>query len=608
MKQLLSFLEKRSLAITLTLAALVAGLLATQVVSSQVTPYTDGNHYVQRAFALFGFLHTGQVAKFWDLFTAPRQTLLPPQYPLFLILPRALAGVAAYGAIQLLVNFGVLAVACWNLCRVLARPAWAPGLFLLCACENYSFDYPFFFFLDLTFAAFGALAFSLQAEAWLRPSLRAGIRAGAALGALFWIKPANALIFAAIFLLSELAWGGLNFSRKAPRRDLRETLRPAGWLLAGFAPVTLLALLCGAGLTIFALIQTNEIGSEWETHLASSGLLRLFYFPLCLGYFYHLLMLALLAAAVVILARIFRDDDDDEKKEAAPASFPGRALLALAIACVIFGEFFSFWVLVKTMRALVFLLPVAWLVIFRLAEKIRVGGHWLFLGAAAYSAVLVSQVTSDVFRSRPLAPDKFLLADAWYAYLPLAWQHYGTGYSVVMHLCGVVRSELPQGGRVGLTTERVFIDGRSLSLRLNGGDLLDGRAPRYSCVRIFDVNGRYSPNALLTANGLIVYVAKNAQYSQFTWREDTNLLAYIPGHWAEPEDIHEVTDPAGHLLGYYVPLPLPLTAVQVQEGMQACGAPGVMPDDRLDEYIYGRRLTWRECLDILEQWLRKRFG
>jgi hypothetical protein len=604
MKSLLPLLEKHSLATTLVLAALVAALLGTQVVSNQVTPYTDGNHYVERAFALFGFLHTGQWEKFWELFTTPRQALLPPQYLFFFLLPRAWAGVASYGAIQLLVNFGVLAVACWNLCRVFARPAWAPALFLLCACENYSFDYPFFFFLDLTFTAFGALAFSLQAAAWLRPSPRAGVWAGAALGALFWIKPANALIFAVIFAMAEAIWVVWNFFRTSPRPHLRRALPSWGSLLAGFAPVVLLAIACGAGQSIFELILTNELDKEWETPLVVGGLLRVFYFPLCFGYFYHVVILLLLAAALVILSRIFREDG------ASPAlpPFPGRALLALALACAIFGEFFSFWVLVKTMRALLFLLPVAWLVVFRLAEKMHIRVDWLFLGAAIYTGVLTTQVTTDFFRAKPLAPDKYLLVDDWYDYLPLAWVHYSPGYGVVMHLCDVVRGELPHGGRLGLTSERVFIDGRSLSLRLNGGNLLDGQPPRWSCVRILDVDGRYSPNALGTANGLIIYVARNAQYSAFTWRECTNLLAYVPDHWAPTADIVQVSNPEGRLLGYYVPLRWPLTAVQIDEGMKACGAPGVMPDDRLDEYIYGRRLTFRQCLDTLRRWMRKRFG
>jgi hypothetical protein len=604
MKQLLPLLEKHSLAITLALAALVALLLGTQVVSNQVTPYTDGNHYVERAFALFGFLHSGQWGKFWELFTTPRQALLPPQYVLFFLLPRAWAGVASYGAIQLVVNFGVLAVACWNLCRVFARAAWAPAFFLLIACENYSFDYPFFFFLDLTFTAFGALAFSLQVEAWRRPSRRAGLGAGAALGAMFWLKPANALIFAVIFAMSEIIWAAWNFFRASPRPGARDVIRPLGRLLAGFVPVTLLAFACGAGQSIFELILTNEVNGEWETHLEVGGLLRLFYFPLCFGYFYHVVILLLLAAALLIFSRIFRE----EGQPAAAPPFPGRALFALAIAGAIFGEFFSFWVLVKTMRALLFLLPVAWLVVFRLAEKLRLGADWIFVGAAIYTGVLVSQVTTDLFRSKPLSPDKYLLADDWYGYLPLAWTHYSPGYGNVMHLCDIVRAELPHGGRVGLTSERVFIDGRSLSLRLNGAELLDGQPPSWSCVRIFDVDGRYSPAALLTANGLIIYVARNAQYSAFTWRECTYLLAYVPGHWAAPTDILQISNPQGRLLGYYVPLPRLLTPAQVAEGMKACGAPGVMPDDRLDEYIYGRRLGWRQCLETLRQWMRKRFG
>jgi hypothetical protein len=376
-----------------------------------------------------------------------------------------------------------------------------------------------------------------------------------------------------------------------------------GWLLAGFVPVVLLALACGAGQSIFQLILTNELDPEWETQLVVSGLLRLFYFPLVFGYFYHVIVMLFLAAGIFFVSRIFHDEG-----EPSSAPFPGRALLALAIAGTIFGEFFSFWILVKTMRALLFLLPIFWLLLFRLAEKLRVRADWLFAGAVLYTGVLTLQVTSDFFRSKPLAPDKYLLADDWYNYLPMAWRHYGQGYGIVTQLCSDVRTELPGGGRLGLTTERVFIDGRSLSLRLNGDALLDGRPPAWSCVRIFDVDGRYSPNALSTANGLIVYVARNAQYSNFTWRECTNLLAYIPNHWAGPTDIVQVDNPEGRLLGYYVPLRRPLTAEQIAQGMQACGAPGVMPDDRLDEYIYGRRLTWRQCLHTLHLWLSKRFG
>jgi hypothetical protein len=504
MKRLLPLLEKRPLAVALLIAALVAAFLATQVISSRVTPYTDGNHYVQRAFALYGFLHTGQWGKFWELFTLPRQTLLPPQYPLFWLMPRAWAGIAAYGAVQLLVNFGILALANWNLCRVFGRPTWTPALFLLCACENYSFDYPYFFFLDLTFAALATLALSFQVDAWRWPSTRTGAIAGAATGFLFWVKPANALIFTAIFLLCEALWAAWPLFAKAGPRDWRPWRpRVIGWL-AGFVPVTLLAGLCGAWQTFFLLIQNNELSHEWETHLQVTGLLRLFYFPLCFAYFYNAVIVLLLACGLLAAARWMRRDPAAETTATA-GPFPARALWVLVLGYAIFGEFFSFWVLVKTMRALVFMLPVLWLLLFRLAERARVRPEWLFLGALAYGAVLADQVATDSFESKPLLPDKFLLADNWYD-LPMAWIHYAPGYGIVTHLRDVIAGQLPQGGRVGVTTERVFLDGRSLALQLNGEALLDGRAPRYSCVRLFDAEGRDSPAAFLTADALILYV------------------------------------------------------------------------------------------------------
>jgi hypothetical protein len=599
LKSLLRLLEQRSLAVTLILAALVALFLGTEVVSGTVMPYTDGNHYVHRAFALDGFLHTGQWARFWNLLTLPRQSIAPPQYPLFFLLPVAWAGVPAYGAIQLLCNFGVLAVASWNLCRVFGRREWAPALFLLCGCENYSFDYPYFFFLDLTFAAFGALSLSFQVGAWRAPSPRASLWAGAGLSMLFWIKPANALIFAATFALAELFLAARSWRLREP---FRSTARRLAWMLAGFLPLFLLAVACGALQTIFQLIDHNELGHEWETHLEITGLFRLLYFPLCLAYFYHAVVLLVIAAIVILLGR------RAARNEALPGDFPGALLLVVVLSYALWGELFSFWVLVKTMRALVVMLPVLWLALFWLAERARVRGQWLLLGAVAYVLVLADQVETNAFDSKPLSPDKYLLSDAWYAYFPMAWSRYSSGPGVVAHLREVIRAELPQGGRVGVSTERVFLDGRSLSLLLNGRALLDGQPPVYSCVRLFNVDGQYSPNAFLTAKVLILYLAKNAQYSQFTWRENANLLAYIPGHWAPAGDIQQVLSDRGTFLGYLIPLRAPLTQAQLQEGMRQCGAPGPMLDDRLDEYIEGTRYTWPECLDILERWMRKRMG
>jgi hypothetical protein len=603
MKLFVDLLGQRSLLVTLFLAGLVVLFLGPEVASRDVMPYTDGNHYVHRAFALYGFLHSGQFEQFWNLFTLPRQTLLPPQYPLFFLVPRSLAGLIAYGWVQLLCNFGLLAVASWNLCRVLERPAWAPALFLLAGCENYSFDYPYFFFLDLTFCALTTLALSFQIGAWKNPGARTSLLSGLGVGLLFLVKPANALLFGGTFLLSELIQVGWRL-RGGARHS--ETSAHAGWLALGFFPPVLLSAACGGIQSIFLLLVQNELTPEWETHLPITGLLRFFYFPLCFAYFYHLIVLFLIALGVALLAAYLRWERP--ALESALPPFPAPFLLILILTYAIYGELFSFWFLVKTMRSIVFLLPLLWLAVFWLVERWRIRGPLLLLGAAAYVLVLASQVSWDFFGSPPPAPDKYYLTDRWYAYFPMAWPRYVSGPPLVADLGRLVTSDLPPGGRVGLTTERVFLDGRSLSLRLNSPALLSGDPPPYSCVRLFRSDGRYSPSAFLTSKVIFVYIAKNAQYSQFTWRETTNLLAYIPGHWADPSALSPIRSSRGDFLGYQIFLRQPLTPEQIADGMQKIGAPGPMPDDRIDEYIYGRHFTWPQCLNLLRQWEQKRFG
>jgi hypothetical protein len=606
MPRLLTLLEKRSLIVTLGLAFLVILFLAPQVASENVMPFTDGNHYVQRAFALHGFLHTGQWGKFRDLLTLPRQTIAPLQYPLFFLLPHAWANLVTYGLIQLLVNFGLLAVASWNLCRVLNRPEWSPALFLLTGCENYSFDYPYFFFLDLTFCAFGALALSFQIDAWQKLTPRASLLSGLGLSLLFWIKPANALLYAFTFILSECLFLLWHLKIKSPRENLRAVLRHLAWLALGFLPLFLLASACGAIQTIFLLIEHNELGREWETHLAATGLLRLFYFPVCFAYFYNALVLLAIAAAVFIVRFCFVKNPPAVPADKKP--FPTPLLLILVAAYAIYGEIFSFFVLVKTMRSLVVMLPVLWLFLFWCADRWRIRGDWLLLIAAAYVALLADQVATDFFGSPPPSPDKYLLNDAWYDYFPMAWSRYDSGPATLARVEALIRQQLPDGGHVGVSTERVFIDGRSVSLLLNQRALLDGRPPPYSAVRLFNTEGRYSPAAFLQARAILLYVSKNTQYSQFTWEESTRLLAYIPSHWAPAAAIVPLLNPRGDLLGYWIPLPAPLTQAQLADGMKACGSPGIMEDDRLDEYLYGARSTWPQYLDILHRWLKKRFG
>src|SRR5476649_1464842 len=95
-----SFLQVHSRIVCLSMAVVISIILSLQVTLAPILPIADGEGYAMRAFALYGYLHTGQWDYFWKLLTSPNQSIFPLHYLLFLILPKALAGTASYVVVQ----------------------------------------------------------------------------------------------------------------------------------------------------------------------------------------------------------------------------------------------------------------------------------------------------------------------------------------------------------------------------------------------------------------------------------------------------------------------------------------------------------------------------
>ena len=206
METLERWLRSRPLGISLLLAVVVCFCLSADgIVSEDAMPFGDGEHYVMRALTLYGFLHTGQWAQFWNVFTLPKQSLAPLHYWLFFLLPQSWASFTAYAVVQVVTTYGLMALGAWQMCRVLERPEWTPAFFLLCASQNISLDFSFFYFADIPFMAVGMLALAWQMRAWRDATWISSLLSGAGAGLVFWVKPPNALIFAATYVIAELA-------------------------------------------------------------------------------------------------------------------------------------------------------------------------------------------------------------------------------------------------------------------------------------------------------------------------------------------------------------------------------------------------------------------
>jgi hypothetical protein len=68
-------LREHSCGICFLMAAVITLILSQRTILAAVCPAGDGQGYALRGFALYGYLHTGQWAHFWDLLRRPNQSI-----------------------------------------------------------------------------------------------------------------------------------------------------------------------------------------------------------------------------------------------------------------------------------------------------------------------------------------------------------------------------------------------------------------------------------------------------------------------------------------------------------------------------------------------------
>jgi hypothetical protein len=621
METLERWLRERSLVISLLLAlAVIYGLSTNGVVSEEVMPFGDSEYYVLRGMTLYGDLHSGQWSHFWDVFTLPRQSLAPLHYWLFFLLPQGWAGMTSYGVIQVVTTYGLLALGVRALCRALDRAEWSPAVFLLCASQNISLDESYFYFADVPFLALGTVALAWQVRAWRDGTWRNSLLSGAGAGLMFWVKAPNAILFTGTYLLAEIVWIVLTW--REMKRDVgddaagvfawrKNRVRHVAAVTAGFIPVTLLALACGGFQSIIKLVDTNEVSGLFTTTLECTGLLRALYFPLCLTFFYHAVAMALIFTAMGLVAwqlnrRAVASSPGPSLSSG--ARFPAFLLLPLLAAYFTLGEFFSFGMEYKSMRFLLMVLPVFWLAIFWALERGRVRPGLIFMAVAAYAVCGYSQILFNAFGSRYVSAESYQLKDDWLSRLP-PWHADGSsGIGMTNRLVTMIRQALPEGGKVAIGTEQIYLTSESLAWASQHDTALHGRPGTYEFDNFLANDGRYCRSSLLHARGILVFVHPSLQYSREVEAASIALIQFCAGSWRKEGLVRMIPlqTSSGELLGCLVVAKEPFTDAQITELIAATHAAELPPDVEFGSVDH--RLTWRECWDILMRWKEKRLG
>jgi hypothetical protein len=611
------WLASRPLAIACCLALIVTWLLSRyDIVGPDAMPFGDGQFYGIRALTLYGYLHSGQWARFWDLFTLPDlSSLAPPQYGLFFLLPRSMAGVTSYGLLQGATTYLLLAWGSRLLCRAMDRREWTPLLFLMLASQNVSLNYSYYYFTDVTLLAMVTFALAAQVRAWRLGTLGSSVLSGAMAASLFWIKPPNAIFFTATYFIAEIARAILTTRSSdsgtaiPSSRSLRHHL--AG-IVIGFVPIFALAMSCGALQSIMRLVDSNETTSLHVTDITCKGLTRLLYFPLCLSYFYHVILLAAIFAGLLGIAAMLNSDKTASPREPLrPFSFD--LLLPLLIAVVALGEYYSFGVQSKSMRSLMMILPPLWLLAFRVAERLRIRPGLLAAGVGFYALCGFSQVYFNNFPCEEVEAEGYQIEGDWLIRFPPPIFRNEHATVITRFLLNDIHRIFPHGGKIAVGSDRLYITAESLSWLENSGYLLRGESSPYVFINFLRVDGFYRRPAMSGANGLLLYTHPSLQYSEQVMQATQALVSYSGNQWikndpiASMEPLDVKLDDQPLTLGYAVAFKTPLTNEQIAAAMTATHAPGYAAEEEQFVALHSRRLTWSDCGDILARWARKHF-
>jgi len=557
-----------------------------------------------RAYALYGYLHTGQWHNFWSLLASPNQSILAVHYLPFFLLPHALAGFASYVALQNLTTFLMLAYAVFSISDVVGRKEWAPIALLLCAVNNVALSDFYSFFLDMQFLALGLLTLALQMKAWQSRDILFRVLSGFGLGALFFLKPANALIFFATCACSEVfhvGWLMFQSGGLQSRKIILELCK--GWLftLLVVVPIFCLALLCGGIETILQLIDHNEVNVD-AAPVPSDPLLRLLYFPLCLSAYYNVSLLIIL----LVLAAVFDRYVVPSFKSDVPSSFPLHLGVPIILSYLILGEAFSFGMQSKPLRGLILMVPLLWFFLFWLWERRGYRVHLLGLMALTYALLLFGQKAFNIFGSRApfIEPSYQLTASSWCQF-PTAWHHELSYYDVLYNR---IQQKLPPAGIICTNS---IITRSLLVWQLQNEDFLQGRPPRYEIRNLLNYKGAYFYRALEGAN-VIVLIMASPDLSRFARFESAGILGYADRAWCDKDHKPRLLGTLASdnsPVGFEFLLDQPLTLSQVDQANNSASFISMSKTElnNWDDYVYGHHYSSQEGWQLLKMWYQKKF-
>lgn len=519
--------------VNLILATVVSFLLISRPhwTASDI-PFGDGRWYAQQAIELYGLLHSGQWGKFWDLFCAPTTVTLVPSYLPFFLLPSVLATGVVYGLINCASWHLVMAYALYGMTRIAGRTALAAPIFLLVAANNYALDSAYYYYLDLPFAAMCLLALFFLMRALTTPGRRNFLVAGASAGITCFVKPGGSFVFLGLYVMTVGLWLVLPMFIK-PRKSLRAICREAWgmmwpWMIA-FIPFLVAAASWNLVQRIVQQWVENQGGSYYAEALTVKGLLRLFYFPLCLSYYYSFCLLGLITVLLVFKVWVM-----PSKTEV--ATFTSQAawrliLVASSVFIIVWGLVFSWGMTFKPIRSLPVMLPILWLAFFSLPGLRRLSSRAIGMVAITYFICVHAQFAWGFIEKSSRSAETYHLTGDWINRLPAQAPNVENAIGITRSLVSALNQMGVSKGNVAVGSEMLYWNSCSLNWITQLEDLAAGCRPGITFKTAVDNKGNPIRSSFDSVSALILPVHPSIQYSREVYKMNVVIAQYVAQHW-----------------------------------------------------------------------------
>ena len=588
--------------ISLSLAALTSFLLISRPHwTTADIPFGDGRWYAQQAIELHGLLHSGQWAKFWDLLCAPTTVTLVPSYLPFFLFPSSLVNGVTYGLINCASWHLILAYALYGISRLLGRPAMAGPIFLLVAANNFAMDASYYFYLDMPFASVCILALYFLLRAFAEPGAKRYAVAGLVAGLTCFVKPGGSFVFLGLYGMTLAAWLICPVVLK-PRQSLALTARDAWkkmwpWTIT-FLPLLVVAASWNLVQRILQQWVENQGGNYYAEALTVKGLMRLFYFPLCLSYYYSFLLLGLLTVLVVLKVWVIPSKPGAQTFGSHTAW--RMMMLASVVFILVWGLVFSWGMTFKPIRSLPLMLPILWLAVFSLPVMRGLSARLIGMSAITYFLCVHAQFVTGCLEKSTRSAETYHLTGDWINRLPARAPNAHNAIGITRGLVSALQQMGVSGGNVAVGSEMLYWNSCSLNWLTQLQDLAAGSQPKITFKTAVDNKGNPIRSSFDSVSALVLPVHPSIQYSREVYRLNVVIAQYIAQHW-QPDgralmNVLKFNDgePGVALVVFKRAL-----ALEEWDALVHASFPAGYSAFAADNEMFNKRLTWREMWRII---------